>query len=140
VANVAQATGLGTSSANLSPASESDYYSLSAVLRSVSALEAYRDTYKDTIDARRVAELLVFHPTLPRSLRFCYDEIEQLLKDLPAGPSRLPRRWAAQMKARLTYGHVDEAYEMGLLDFLEEFLKDNVGLGEAVQTAYLELK
>ncbi len=119
---------------------ESDYYSLSAVLRSVSALEAYRDTYKDSIDARRVAELLVFHPTLPRSLRFCYDEIEQLLEHLPAGPSRLPRRWAAQMKARLTYGHVDEAYELGLLDFLEGFLKENVGLGEAVQTAYLELK
>jgi uncharacterized alpha-E superfamily protein len=119
---------------------ESDYYSLSAVLRSVSALEAYRDTYKDTIDARRVAELLVFHPTMPRSLRFCYDEIEQLLEHLPAGPSRLPRRWAAQMKARLTYGHVDEAYEVGLFDFLDSFLKDNVGLGEAVQTAYLELK
>jgi uncharacterized alpha-E superfamily protein len=125
---------------NTSPGDQSDYYSLSAVLRSVSALEAYRDTYKDSIDARRVAELLVFHPTLPRSLRFCYDEIEQLLEHLPAGPSRLPRRWAAQMKARLTYGHVDEAYELGLLDFLEGFLKDNVGLGEAVQTAYLELK
>jgi uncharacterized alpha-E superfamily protein len=118
----------------------SDYYSLSAVLRSVSALEAYRDTYKDSIDARRVAELLVFHPTLPRSLRFCYDEIVQLLQDLPDGASRLPRRWAAQMKARLTFGSVDEAYELGLLDFLEGFLKDNVGLGEAVQTAYLELK
>jgi uncharacterized alpha-E superfamily protein len=117
------------------PGDESDYYSLSAVLRSVSALEAYRDTYKDTIDARRVAELLIFHPTLPRSLRFCYDEIEQLLGHLPAGPSRLPRRWA-----RLTYGHVDEAYELGLLEFLEGFLKDNVGLGMAVQTAYLELK
>ncbi len=122
------------------PGDESDYYSLSAVLRSVSALEAYRDTYKDTIDARRVAELLIFHPTLPRSLRFCYDEIEQLLGHLPASASRLPRRWAAQMQARLTYGHVDEAYELGLLEFLEGFLKDNVGLGIAVQTAYLELK
>jgi uncharacterized alpha-E superfamily protein len=119
---------------------ESDYYALSAVLRSVSALEAYRDTYKDSIDSRRVAELLVFHPTLPRSLRFCYDEIEQLLGHLPAGPSRLPRRWASQTKARLTFGHVDEAYEIGLHEFLEGFLKDNVQLGEAVQAAYLELK
>jgi uncharacterized alpha-E superfamily protein len=117
-----------------------DYYSLSAVLRSVSALEAYRDTYKDSIDARRVAELLIFHPTLPRSLRFCYDEIAQLLDQLPDGPSRVPRRLAAMMKARLTYGHVDEAYEIGLLDFLEGFLKENVHLGEALQTAYLELK
>ncbi len=128
------ASGLG------SKGDESDYYSLSAVLRSVSALEAYRDTYKDSIDPRRVAELLIFHPTLPRSLRFCYDEIEQLLQQLPPGPSRLPRRLTALMKARLTYGQVDEAYEIGLHEFLETFLSENVRLGEAVQTAYLELK
>ena len=51
--------------------SVTDYYSLSAVLRSVSSLESYRDTYRDAIDVRRVAELLIFSPQLPRSLRFC---------------------------------------------------------------------
>ncbi|MGL5001764.1 MAG: alpha-E domain-containing protein, partial [Casimicrobium sp.] len=54
--------------------SENDYYRLSAVLRSVSALEVYRDTYRDMIDARRVAEIMIFDEKLPRSLRFCMDE------------------------------------------------------------------
>ena len=41
-----------------------DYYRLSAVLRSVSAFEAYRDTYREGVDERRVAELLILDPTL----------------------------------------------------------------------------
>ena len=117
-----------------------DYYSLAAVLRSVSAFEAYRDTYRDAIDARRVAELLIFDPRLPRSLRFCYDEIEALLAQLPQQAGRPARRLAATMQARLAHGDVAEALALGLHEFLERFLRDNVLLGEAVHAAYLELK
>jgi uncharacterized alpha-E superfamily protein len=116
------------------------YYRLSAVLRSVSALEAYRDTYRDSIEDKRVAELLVFDKTLPRSLRFCFDEITSILEQLPETPAKLTRRLAADVYARLKYGDVDEAYADGLNEFLELFLKDNVRLGEALQTSYFELK
>jgi uncharacterized alpha-E superfamily protein len=116
------------------------YYRLSAVLRSVSALEAYRDTYRDSIEDKRVAELLVFDKTLPRSLRFCFDEITNILDELPETPAKLTRRLAADVYARLKYGDVDEAYTHGLPEFLELFLKDNVRLGEALQSSYFELK
>jgi uncharacterized alpha-E superfamily protein len=116
------------------------YYRLSAVLRSVSALEAYRDTYRDSIEDKRVAELLVFDETLPRSLRFCFDEITNILDELPETPAKLTRRLAADVYARLKYGDVDEAYAYGLHEFLELFLKDNVRLGEALQSSYFELK
>jgi uncharacterized alpha-E superfamily protein len=123
------------------PADEvSDYYSLAAVLRSVSAFEAYRDTYRDAIDARRVAELLIFDPSLPRSLRFCFDQIERILGDLPPQSGRAARRLAAMMQARLAYGDVSEALSFGLHEFLERFLQDNVMLGGALHAAYLELK
>ncbi len=116
------------------------YYSLSAVLRSVSAFEAYRDTYRDAVDARRVAELLIFNPQLPRSLRFCLDEIESLLRQLPPESGRPAMRLAATLQARLAYGDLAEVYAYGLYNFLERFLRDNVRLGEAVRAAYLELK
>jgi uncharacterized alpha-E superfamily protein len=124
------------------PASDDigSYYRLSAVLRSVSALEAYRDTYRDSIEDKRVAELLVFDETLPRSLRFCFDEITNILDELPETPAKLTRRLAADVYARLKYGDVDEAYSYGLHEFLELFLKDNVRLGEALQSSYFELK
>jgi uncharacterized alpha-E superfamily protein len=117
-----------------------DYYRLSAVLRSVSSHEAYRDTYRDAIDSRRVAELLIFNPLLPRSLRFCFDEIERILNDLPEASGRQARLIAAMINARLTYGDLTEVYEAGLQETLDRFLRDNTRLGEAVHRAYLELK
>lgn len=117
-----------------------DYYRLSAVLRSVSSLEAYRDTYRDAIDARRVAELLIFDPTLPRSLRFCFDEVVRILAELPQAPGRSARRLAAHMLALLEHGELDDVYGVGLDAFLERFLRNNVRLGEAVHAAYMETK
>jgi uncharacterized alpha-E superfamily protein len=117
-----------------------DHYRLSAVLRSVSALEAYRDTYRDAIDSRRVAELLIFDPTLPRSLRFCFDEVVRVLSELPQAPAREARRLAAHMLASLEHGLLDDVYAEGLDEFLERFLIDNIRLGNAVHSAYLEMK
>lgn len=115
-----------------------DYYRLSAVLRSVTALEAYRDVYRDVIDARRVVELLVFDPTLPRSLRFCFDQIDDVLQALPQESGRAARRIAAEMLARLRHGSIDEVFGAGLHEYLHRFLTDNVRLGDAVHAAYLE--
>lgn len=115
------------------------YYQLSAVLRSVSAFEAYRDTYRDAIDARRVVELLVFDPRLPRSLRFCLDQVERVLQALPEKAGRPARRQAAVLRARLAYGELDDAFVPSLGEFLERFLADNADLCNAVHGAYLEL-
>ena len=120
--------------------SVSDYYSLSAVLRSVSSLEAYRDTYRDVIDTRRVVELLVFGAQMPRSLRFCFDEIQRILARLPQEAGRPARRLAAIMHAGLAHGELDDVYAVGLDRFLEHFLRDLLELGDAVHSAYLEMK
>jgi uncharacterized alpha-E superfamily protein len=120
--------------------SVTDYYSLSAVLRSVSSLEAYRDTYRDAIDARRVVELLVFSPQLPRSLRFCFDEIQRILPQLPQEAGRVARRLSAVIHAGLAHGELDDVYGEGLDEFLERFLLELRGLGDAVHAAYLEMK
>jgi uncharacterized alpha-E superfamily protein len=117
-----------------------DYYRLSAVLRSVSSLEAYRDVYRDAIDSRRVAEMLIFDETVPRSLRFCFDEIVRILGELPQAPARAARRLAAHMLALLQHGELEDVHEVGLDAFLERFLGNNVRLGEAVHAAYMEMK
>jgi uncharacterized alpha-E superfamily protein len=117
-----------------------DYYRLSAVLRSVSALEAYRDTYRDAIESRRVAELLIFSAPLPRSLRFCFDEIERVLSALPEQTGRQARRLASDLHARLTYGDLDEVYQTGLYRYLDTFVRDTNRVGDAIQSAYLEVR
>ena len=117
-----------------------DFYRLSAVLRSVSAFEAYRDTYRDGVDERRVAELLILDPTLPRSLRFCFDEIVRILRLLPGATAKPARRLAATMQANLEFADVEEIYSPDYRAFLEEFLVQTAQLGDSVHQAYLELK
>ncbi|MBL8311003.1 MAG: alpha-E domain-containing protein [Burkholderiales bacterium] len=119
---------------------ETDYYRLSAVLRSVSALEAYRDTYRDVIDARRVAEIMIFDPKLPRSLRYCMDEATAVIDSLPTESSRIPRRIVAEINAKLRYGTIDEVLDYGLKRYLADFLMDMVKLGGSVNAAYMETR
>ncbi len=122
---------------------QSDYYRLSSVLRSVSALEAYRDTYRDAIGPRRVARLLIFDERLPRSLRFCADEIAHQLTRLPQEAGRRTRRIAATIRAGLAHGDVDDIDGIradGLRSFLGAFIDDNRRLGEAVQGDYMEMQ
>lgn len=116
---------------------QSDYYRLSAVLRSVSALEAYRDTYRDVIDGRRVAEFMIFDAKLPRSLRFCMDELTHVLDALPPEYGRIPRRIASEINARLRYGTVDEVLQYGLKRYIADFLEDMMRLGDAVNLSYM---
>ena len=95
---------------------------------------------RDTIDPRRVAELLIFDPKLPQALRFCFDEIEHILSLLPQGAGRQARRLSATIHAGLAHGDLDEVYSMGLYTFLERFIHDTLDLGSAVQASYLEMK
>ncbi|MEI8304146.1 MAG: alpha-E domain-containing protein [Burkholderiales bacterium] len=120
--------------------SEDDYYRLSSVLRSVSSLEAYRDTYRDTIEARRVAQLLIFDPQLPRSLRSCFDEIERILAALPQESGRQARRLSAVIRAGLAHGDLDEVLGMGLREYLDAFLRDNNALGSALHSGFMEMR
>ena len=115
-----------------------DYYRLGAVLRSVSALEAYRDTYRDAIDTDRVSELLIFNPRVPRSLHFCLDETDFILKQLPQQTGREARKRCANLLSNLKFGSLSEVYASGLGNYLELFVKENIALAQAVQTDYLE--
>lgn len=117
-----------------------DFYRLSALLRSVSAFEAYRDTYRDAVDARRVAELLILDASLPRSLRFCMDQIMRLLARLPNENARAARRLAATIQAQLEYAAIEEIIDQGLETFLEAFVDQTIELGGLLQQAYLELE
>ncbi len=120
-----------------------DFYAWSALLRSLSAFEAYHAVYRDALDGRRVTELLVLRPDVPRSLRACCDEIVAILPQIEARPGaqdagREVKRLAGQLALRLEYGAVDEILDAGLHRWLTGFLDESARLGNAVREAYLE--
>lgn len=134
--------------ASLSPVdapSESapDFYAWSALLRSLSAFEAYHAAYRDALDARRVTELLILRPDVPRSLRACCDEVRALLPQIESlagaeDAGREVKQWAGQLALQLQYGAVDEILHEGLHRWLTGFLAESARLGDAIRRAYFE--
>jgi uncharacterized alpha-E superfamily protein len=60
------------------------YVQWQAILRSVSALRAYHWVYHARLEPRRIAELLMLRPELPRSMIACYARIEETPDGLAA--------------------------------------------------------
>jgi uncharacterized alpha-E superfamily protein len=96
------------------------YYAWGAVLRQVSALRAYHQVFHDVIEPARVAELLTLCPELPRSLRYCADEVCEDLDQLAGGRDLEAQRLAGELRARLRFARMDRILESGLHEFLSE--------------------
>jgi len=114
-----------------------DYYQWSALLRSVSAFEAYRRIYRDIIIPRRVAELLILRADMPRSLHACMNTIYDILQQLSDSDSLEPERLAGEIHAQLHYGRVEKIFAVGLHEYLMEFLQKISTLGSEINSHFL---
>lgn len=114
-----------------------DYYEWSAVLRSVSAFQAYQKIYSDAIDPLRVSELLVLRHDMPRSLHACYDEIVPIVEHVAEKRQSEAKRLSGELHAKLHYGKMQDIYQYGLPDFLDDFIRSNYLLGEEIQRSFL---
>lgn len=116
-----------------------DYYEWSAVLRSVSAFQAYQKIFSDTIEPWRVAELLVLRRDMPRSLHACFDEITPILEQLSGSRHTECKRLAGELHARLRYGKMQHIFQKGLHEFLTDFIDLNNKLGAEVHKTFLSI-
>ncbi len=114
-----------------------DYYEWSAVLRSVSAFQAYQKVFSDAIEPSRVAELLILRCDMPRSLHACYDEILPILEQLQGKRAVEATRIAGELHAKLRYGKMSQLFQFGLHEFLTQFIRTNNQLGAEIQKTYL---
>jgi uncharacterized alpha-E superfamily protein len=118
-------------------ASEMDYYHWAAVLRSVSAFETYRKTYRDVITPERVAELLILRGEMPRSLMACMTEVVNNLAQVHNDVSRETERFAGRMHAGLRFNSIEDIMRRGLHDYLTDFLEQVYELGNRVSHDFL---
>jgi uncharacterized alpha-E superfamily protein len=111
-----------------------DYFQWSTILRTVSALTAYRWVYRDVVKPLLVADLLIFNDRMPRSLACCYDTVVELLDYLGAGSGRRgpAHRQASQIQLQLREGDIRAVFASGLHEFIEHFIVDNNRLGVAI--------
>lgn len=114
-----------------------DYYQWTALLRSVSAYETYRQLYRDQIVPIKVAQLLILERRMPRSLAGCFELIIESMDRIRGQGGQSAKRLAYELHARLSYADIEEVFQGGLHEYLTEVLADIGELGSRVQRAYL---
>jgi len=85
-----------------------DYYQWTALLRSVSALEAYRKVYRHHIQPDRVAQLMLLDRQLPRALMYCIHEVYMALESVIGNVSAPPMRTVMGLYAQLDNATVED--------------------------------
>jgi uncharacterized alpha-E superfamily protein len=116
-----------------------------AVLRSASALEAYRRVYGNLIAVDRVVEFLLFDPGFTRSARFCLDRLEAALERIRVAASELPSLEPGpspsdQLASALRDGRVDQVLSSGLHEFLMEVQDHCAAIGSMIADRYLRFE
>lgn len=97
-----------------------------AILRSVSASEAFRKTHR-RMDPASVVDFLLLSSDFPRAVLYCLRSAEVQLSVLGEGVPGVgrSRRMLGRLRASVEYRNVDELVEEGLEAFLED-LEDGV--------------
>ena len=116
-----------------------DFYQWSSILRSVSALTAYHWVYSETLKPWLIADLLILNDMLPRSLASCYGNMVRNLDQIGVaygrqGPSQ---RHARGVRNRLERSKMEDIFQHGVHEFIQEFIADNARLGEIITKQYL---
>lgn len=112
------------------------YYAWAALLRALSAYEAYRDTYGDSLRVNRIGDMLLMREDLPRSLLACFSDIAQTLERINGEHSREVRRRVAHIQAQLRYGSWDSDFAQEAVAKLDALLVQISDIGEAIEKAY----
>src|ERR1700740_331483 len=111
-----------------------DFYQWTSILRSVSALTAYHWVYRETLKAWLIADLLIRNDARPRSLASCYGNLVRNLDQIGVAYGRQgpAQRHARGVRNRFEHSHIDDIFQHGLHEFIEEFISDNHRLGEII--------
>ena len=119
--------------------SELDGQQWAQVLRSVSAHRAYRWFYKDSrYKPWLVSEFLILKEEMPRSLLFTYNWINLALNDLATlyGQRYECHAMALQTQNQLRTGNMEDIFQGGLHEFIQDFMQSNNDLSAAIAKTY----
>ena len=110
------------------------------VLRSCSALEAYRKVYVGQVAPWRVAEFIITHPGFPRSVRFSVDYFDAALHHISGSNetkyANEAERLSGRLRSELDYATIGDIFKFGLHEYLEQIQERLVEINVAIQATY----
>ena len=111
-----------------------------AVLKSCSALEAYRKIYVDQVAPWKVAEFIITHPAFPRSIRFAVDSLDSALHRISGSNethcANEAERLSGRLRSELDYVTIGDIFEYGLHEYLEMIQERLVEISDATHATY----
>ena len=114
-----------------------------AVLRSCSALEAYRKLYVGQIAPWKVAEFLILHDCFPRALRHCIHQVDYALHRISGVPedrfSNEAERLSGKLRSNLDYERIAEIFQIGLHQYLDRLQFRVTEISNATGEIYCEI-
>jgi uncharacterized alpha-E superfamily protein len=115
-----------------------DFYQWAALLKSLSAYEAFRRHHQTGLRPVDIAEFVIFERDFPRSLRFTVERMSHALREF--GVDGTPRTAAAMAALEAHLGDVsaEQVFEHGLHEYLDEFLAKVGAFTVAVSREYFE--
>lgn len=125
------------------PINENDALEWVAVLRSCSALDAYRQTYGADVHPLRIAELLLLSDEFTRSVRACVARLDVALRSIAGTPSHRftneAEKLSGRLLAELQFSTVEEIFAPGLHDYLDQLQAKLNAIGDSLFQAYIFL-
>lgn len=111
-----------------------------AVLKSCSALEAYRKLYVGQVAPWKVAEFILLHDSFPRSIRFCADRLNNALHRI-SGADRShfandAERLSGRLCSDLDYQTISAIFQFGLHQYLDRIQLRLIEISAAMNSEY----
>ncbi|MEM9883962.1 MAG: alpha-E domain-containing protein [Planctomycetota bacterium] len=119
-----------------------DVVQWAALLRSVGALEMYRQAH-GVITPRNVAAFLMLDPEFPRSVTHCLLQTEGCLAHIvgPGSPRTIDvQRRLGRLRSQLQYGDIDEIIHRGMHETIDRLQQDLNDVDNAVNAAFFEFQ
>lgn len=115
-----------------------------AVLKSVSAYNMYRQTHK-AITPINIVAFLILDRQFPRSISYCVRQAETSLYHIGGstpdrGYSNEAEKLSSRLRSKIEYREAEEIFKSGLHDFLDKFQIENNEVDNAVFDLYFGLK
>lgn len=119
-----------------------DFLHWTALLKSVSAFNAYKHLYQ-TITPDNIVEYLILNKYFPRSILFCLFEVESALHEIShsrRGFSNLAEKAIGNLRSSLEFDEVSDIFSHGLHEYLDSIQLGLNDISNAIHEQYFSIK
>lgn len=110
-----------------------------AVLKSISALEPYRQRYH-RISPKQIVEFLVLDREFPRSIYYCLasaqEAIHLITGSIPGTFHGAAERQLGKLKSDLSYTDISDVMRVGIHEFLDDFQSHLNSVGKSINETF----